>query len=232
MVTPTTTTGAAGTTDRNLVVAAFHTHAEAQQAVRDLRTAGFAEDRVGLASQDREGTFQEQTEGSKAGEGAVAGAAVGLGAGALWGLGIVAGALPAIGPVIAGGALAAIAASAAGTAAAGGLIGALVGLGIPEHEAQYYHGEFEQGRTIVTVRATGADAIQARQILDHANAYDYARRESDFARNPMAAERLDSEGKLVPRRDVATSDQAVTGTTPRTPGTRPAGTRDPSAHAL
>lgn len=231
MVTPTTPT-ATSATRRELIVAAFHTHAEAQQAVRDLKAAGFADDRIGIASRDREGTFQEQTEESKAGEGAVAGAAVGLGAGALWGLGIVAGALPAIGPVIAGGALAAIAASAAGTAVAGGLIGALIGLGIPEHEAQYYHDEFRQGRTVVTVRATGEDAIRARQILDHANAYDYERRETDFARNPLAAERLDSEGKLVPRREIMPTDRPVVGSGTRTPGTRPAGTRDPSTHAL
>lgn len=181
---------------RDIVVAAFHTHHEAQKAVRELKDAGFTDEEIGIASQDREGTYQEQTEGSHAGDGAAIGAATGLGAGALWGLGIVAGALPAIGPVIAGGALAAIAASAAGTAVAGGLVGALIGLGLPEEEANYYQREFESGRTVVSVHC-GADRFEeARTILDLSNSYDYDRRESDYARN-ASAQRIDLQGNLI-----------------------------------
>lgn len=194
-------------TKREAVVAAFHSHAEAQRAVRDLKDAGFTDDQIGIASQDREGTYQEQTEGSKAEEGAATGAAVGLGTGALWGLGIAAGVLPAIGPVIAGGTLAAIIASAAGTALAGGLIGALVGYGIPEEEAEFYQHELEQGRTIVTVKATGAEADRARRILDESNAYDFERRETDYAHNPQAAERMDAEGRLVARKEILDVDK-------------------------
>jgi hypothetical protein len=36
---------------------------------------------------------------------------------------------------------------------AGGLIGTLIGLGIPEEEAHYYHGEVQAGRTLVTFKA-------------------------------------------------------------------------------
>jgi uncharacterized protein (TIGR02271 family) len=67
--------------------------------------------------------------------------------GALWGLGILAGVLPAIGPAIAGGTLAAILSSAAAGAATAGIAGTLIGLGIPEDEANYYHQEFRAGRT-------------------------------------------------------------------------------------
>ena len=41
--------------------------------------------------------------------------------------------------------------NAAAGAAVAGLAGALIGYGIPEDEAKYYQGEFEAGRTIVTV---------------------------------------------------------------------------------
>jgi hypothetical protein len=169
-----------------LVVAAFRTHSDAQQAVRDLRSEGFVDEQIGLAAQDREGLYseggtrQDSLDNNQAGEGAAIGATAGLGAGALWGLGIVAGVLPAIGPVIAGGALAAIVASAASTAAAGGVIGALIGLGVPEEEAEYYQRELEQGRTIVTVRASGLDAENARRILDRSNAYDFHRPSADY----------------------------------------------------
>jgi hypothetical protein len=188
-------------TERGTVVAVYHSQSDAQNAVRELKAAGFTEEQIGLVSQNHEGGFEEQMEGNQAGKGAAVGATAGLGAGALWGLGIIAGALPAIGPVIAGGALAAVAASAAGTAAAGGVVGALIGMGLPEDEAEYYHTEFERGRTIVTVKATGSDAQQARTILDTANAYDYDRRDSAFASDPSAMERLDASGNSVTRSD-------------------------------
>ncbi len=195
-----TTHGSSTRTDRETAVAVFHSHAEAQRAVRDLKDAGFTDEQIGIAAKDLDGSYQEQSEGNMSGEGAAIGAAGGLGVGALWGLGIVAGVLPAIGPVIAGGVLAAVAASAAGTAAAGGLIGAMVGLGIPENEAEYYESEFNNGRTVVTVKAGKANCAKASRILDDSNAYDYDRRESDYASNAMARQRMDTDGKLVDRK--------------------------------
>jgi len=197
------------TANRNTVVAVYHSHADAQAAIRDLKSAGFSEDRLGIAAQDREGTFQDQTDGNKSGAGAAVGATAGFGAGALWGLGIVAGVLPAIGPVIAGGALAAIAASAAGTAATGGIVGAMIGLGIPEEEAEYYRGEFERGRTIFTVKASGADADKASRIMDSANAYDYDRRESNEARNLVSSARRDMDGNVVQQHDTIGSSHRM-----------------------
>jgi uncharacterized protein (TIGR02271 family) len=81
--------------------------------------------------------------------------------------------LPAIGPAIAGGTLAAILASAATGAAAAGLAGALIGLGIPKEEAEYYEGELRAGRTIVTVQA-GDRYDEAASILRRYDSYDYA----------------------------------------------------------
>ncbi len=72
--------------------------------------------------------------------------------------------LPAIGPVIAGGTLAAIAASAATGAAAGGLAGALLGMGVSDDDVKYYDKEFSRGRTIVTVEA-GTRVAEANSVL-------------------------------------------------------------------
>ena len=44
-------------------------------------------------------------------------------------------------------------AGATSGAVAAGLIGALVGLGIPESDARFYEGEVKSGRTLVTVRS-------------------------------------------------------------------------------
>lgn len=56
-------------------------------------------------------------------------------------------------------------------ATAGGVLGGLAGMGIPEEEAQYYSSEFQAGRHLVTVRANrGYD--EAREILSRRGAYD------------------------------------------------------------
>jgi hypothetical protein len=89
-----------------------------------------------------------------------------LGAGA-----VAAGVIPGVGPVITAGILAAaLTGGAAAGAVAGGLIGTLIGLGIPEEEAHFYQGEFEAGRTILTVKA-GPRFDEAIAILRRYGAY-------------------------------------------------------------
>src|SRR5207302_2981444 len=99
----------------------------------------------------------------------------GLGLAALSARGVPSGAIPVLGPAIAGGTLGVILSNAAAGAGIGGLVGALVGAGIPEHEARYYQGEFEAGRTIVTVQADGR-ADEAVAILRRNGAYDMSTR--------------------------------------------------------
>jgi hypothetical protein len=143
-------------TRHNTVVGVFEDRRAAQHAVAELQQVGFRDDQIGIVSRNVEAPAGEKSEtGSRWEEGAAAGVAAGAGLGALWGLGIVAGVLPAVGPAIAGGILGAVLTSAAGGAATFGVLGALIGLGIPEEEARYYEGEFHAGRTLVTVQAPG-----------------------------------------------------------------------------
>src|SRR5437016_315385 len=65
--------------------------------------------------------------------------------------GILAGVIPAVGPVPAIGTLGTALLNAAGGAALAGIAGALVGWGIPEEDARYYEGEVNAGRHLVTV---------------------------------------------------------------------------------
>jgi len=156
----------ATTEQRSTVVGVFNSRAEAERAVADLKRAGFKEDEISLVGKNDRG------EGNKAGAGATTGAAIGAGAAALTSLGITFAIIPAIGPVLALGPLAAALLSAAGGAAAGGIIGALIGLGIPEHEAKYYEGELQAGRYLVTVKA-GSRYDEAWAILRRMGAYNY-----------------------------------------------------------
>jgi len=165
------------TQQRSTVVGVFEDRRHADQAVSELRKAGFREDQIGIAMRHSDGVGDAVTgdEDSHAGSGAIAGALTGLGLGALAGLGVLAGVIPVIGPAIAGGTLGIILSNAAAGAGIAGLVGALVGAGIPEHEAKYYQGEFEAGRTIVTVNADGrADEVTA--ILRRHGAYDMSTR--------------------------------------------------------
>src|SRR5512143_3925385 len=162
------------TEQRSTVVGVFEDRRQADEAITELRQAGFREDQIGVATRQAEGETPGATtaeEGSRAGVGAIAGVLAGAGLGGLVGLGVLAGVIPVIGPVIAGGTLATILANAAGGAAIGGLVGALAGAGIPEEEARYYQGELEAGRTIVTVQADGR-YDEAVTILRRHGAYD------------------------------------------------------------
>jgi len=159
---------------RSTVVGVFNDRSQAQQAVKDLRQAGFREDQIGVVAREGEnvaGAEHVGDKGSHVATGAATGVAAGAGIGALWALGIAANILPGIGPVISGGILASVLASAAGGAAIAGIAGALIGLGVPEHEAQYYENEFHQGRILVTVKADGR-YDEAWAILQRYGAYN------------------------------------------------------------
>ncbi|WP_425613593.1 general stress protein [Anatilimnocola sp. NA78] len=160
----------ASSTVTGTVIGVFEDQLQAQQAIAELKRAGYTEDQIGVVSQHRDGAATADS-GTKVEEGAAAGLATGAGIGALWGLGILSNVLPGIGPAIFGGTLGVILSSAAAGAAAAGIGGALAGLGIPDDDAKYYEGEFKSGRTIVTVHG-GPNRANAQSVLTQYGAYD------------------------------------------------------------
>jgi uncharacterized membrane protein len=68
-------------------------------------------------------------------------------------------------------------------AAAGGLLGALISIGIPEEEAHYYKKELEAGRTVITVIAQSG-YTEVLQILRRNGAYNATTRFSEFNASP------------------------------------------------
>jgi uncharacterized protein (TIGR02271 family) len=192
-------------TNRATIVGVFEDRGHAQQAIEELKRAGFREDQIGVTAREASHFQGGDTTGedgdSYAAEGGMTGLATGAGLGALWGLAVVSNVLPGIGPAIAGGTVAAILSSAAAGAAAAGLAGMLIGLGIPREEAEFYEGEFRAGRTLVTVKADGRNA-EAQSILRRHGGYDITAR---GARTGM-------EGKSP--MTAATSHSALHGTSP------------------
>ena len=160
------------TTQSGTVVGLFKNQVDAERAIDRLKQAGFSESQIGVAMRDRsqqqeliEGTGTQAAEG--AATGAVSGGVLGGVIGLLAGVGALA--IPGVGPIIAGGALASTLAGAGIGAAAGGLLGALMGMGIPEEDARHFDEGFRSGGTLVTVNAQGREA-EARECLYEAGA--------------------------------------------------------------
>jgi hypothetical protein len=148
------------TTDPGLVVGVFPDRAAAERAVAELRRLGVTDSQIGVIARNGDAAAK----GSQWEAGAAAGAVAGGATGTLLGVAVAAGLIPGIGPFVAGGLLGGLAASAAAGAVGGSVIGTLIGLGVPEREAAYYHGEFEAGRVLVTIRA-GDRANVVRPVL-------------------------------------------------------------------
>lgn len=154
-----------GTTDR-AIVGVFDDRMAAERAVDALQQAGFSEQDIGFVirgADDVRGGMIVDAEGTKDGKGALTGAVTGGMLG-----GILAAAIsvliPGVGPVVAGGVMAAFFGGAIAGTAVGGIFGAMQGLGVSEDEARYYEQEFNSGRAIVAVKPAGR-AAEAAQVL-------------------------------------------------------------------
>jgi len=157
---------------------------DAQNAVSELVSAGFARENISIVAADTEGKFKTYVgaPGDEAGEGAAAGAGVGAVVGGLGGLlvGLGALAIPGIGPVLAAGPIASALIGAgvgAGVGAVtGGLIGALVDLGVPEEQANLYAEGVRRGGTLVKVTTPEDRSNEANRIMDRFDPIDIDQR--------------------------------------------------------
>jgi len=58
---------------------------------------------------------------------------------------------------------------------AGGIVGALVGMGIPEYEAKRYEARLREGRILISVHSENSDQTKrAKEIFERAGAEDIA----------------------------------------------------------
>ena len=127
---------------------------QAENIVLELKQAGFTSDDISALLPDKRGTKDFAHEhNTKAPEGATTGGIAGFGVGAAvgWLAGIGALAIPGVGPFIAAGPIMAALGGAAVGTAAGGIVGALVGLGIPEFEAKRYDAKIREGNILISV---------------------------------------------------------------------------------
>lgn len=149
---------------------------QAEQIVDLLRGAGFSNNDISALFPDKGGTRDFAHEkGTKAPEGAAAGASGGavLGGALGWLAGIGMLAIPGVGPFVAAGPIVAALGGAAVGGAVGGIAGALIGLGIPEYEAKQYEGKVKAGGILISVHTDNSDEVsRAKEIFEQVGAQD------------------------------------------------------------
>jgi hypothetical protein len=158
----------------------YNDYASAANAVQNLKAAGLSDSHISILASNAEGWHKpgsgdvdpshdkdrdgrdDRSEGAATGGGlgAIAGGAAGVAAG----LGLLA--IPGVGPVVAFGWLASLAAGAIAGGAAGGLVGALVESGTSKENAELYAEALRRGGAIVTAKVPDADEAKYNAIIN------------------------------------------------------------------
>lgn len=167
----------------NLILSVFRYQEDAEDAIDELKDAGFNPKDFSIIMKDRElATDLAESTGTRVADSAATGATTGGIVGGLAGLliGIGAITIPGIGAVLIAGPLVS-ALGITGTAAAtisgaltgvvaGGIIGALVGLGIPREEAEYYERTIKEGGILLAVPTHHDNDKRVKDILERNHA--------------------------------------------------------------
>ena len=168
----------------------YSQYANLENGVDALKSAGFRSTDISVLFPENAGTKDFAHEkGTKAPEGATAGAGTGavIGGGLGWLAGIGALAIPGLGPFIAAGPIVAALAGLGVGGAVGGFTGALIGLGIPEYEAKRYEGRVKNGGILLSVHSDSSDwTKRAKEILELTGAEDISstsEAKADFAKS-------------------------------------------------
>jgi len=156
----------------------YPTYGTVESAVDELRGGGFRNTDISVLFPENVGTKDFAHEkGTKAPEGATAGAGTGavIGGSLGWLACIGALAIPGLGPFIAAGPLMAALAGVGVGGAVGGVTGALIGMGIPEYEAKRYEGRVKRGGILLSVHSDDSNwTKRAKDILERTGAEDIA----------------------------------------------------------
>ncbi len=151
------------------IVGIFNSEKDTIAVMEELKASGYRNEEISVLRRGKEQmqattAVETSTNGP---EGAAAGAAAGIVLGGTAGILATVGLLfiPGIGPLLAAGPIATVLAGAAVGGGAGSLVGGLVGLGIPELEAESYSTFIENDRLLVIVAAPAASRSRVESIF-------------------------------------------------------------------
>src|SRR5512141_2154208 len=158
------------------VLGIYPDYASVEKAVDVLREARFRKKDISVLFPEKAGSKSfAHDKGTRAPEGAVAGAGTGavVGGALGWLVGIGALAIPGLGPFIAAGPIMAALAGIGVGGTVGGIAGALIGMGIPEYEAKRYEGMVKDGGILLSVHSDNSEwTKKAKKILERTAAQD------------------------------------------------------------
>ena len=184
---------------KNTAAFGIYNEANLRNGMETLEREGFRRTDISVLFPANEGNKDFAHEkGTKAPEGAAAGAGTGavVGGALGWLAGVGTLAIPGVGPFLAAGPIMAALAGAGVGGTAGGLVGALAGAGIPEYEAKRYEGRIKKGGILLSVHCDNSEwTSKAKDILERTAAddvsstseasADYARSDKPMPRNQM-----------------------------------------------
>jgi len=154
----------------------YPNYAGVENGVDALKASGFRNTDISVLFPENVGSKDfAHKKGTKAPEGASAGAGTGavIGGGLGWLAGIGALAIPGVGPFIAAGPIMAALAGVGVGGAVGGIAGALIGMGTPEYEAKRYEGRVKNGGILLSVHSDNSEwTKRAKEILERSGAED------------------------------------------------------------
>lgn len=159
------------------VTATFKTRGAAASAIDNLCQSGFAQSDISmLVSDETRGSQFVMKEGTKSEEYSATGAAAGGAFGAIAALLMSAAVIPAVGfSIVAVGPLFATLAGLGAGGLTGGVVGALAGLGVPEHEAKLYEKDLRDGKILLAVETANKDERDlAERVLKECDAVKVA----------------------------------------------------------
>jgi uncharacterized membrane protein len=161
---------------KQAVLCIVPTEAQADRIVYALRSSGFNNADVSVVMPDQCAAKDVGHEKhSKAPEGATTGGVTGLVLGGAlgWLAGVGALAIPGLGPFVAAGPIMATLGGAAVGGTSGGVIGSLIGLGIPEIEAKQFETKLRDGNILLSVHTeNGDEAKRVEEIFKAEGASD------------------------------------------------------------
>ena len=170
------TKGESNMADKIAVLGIYPNYSSVENAVDALKAAGFRNTDISVLFPEKVISKKfARKKGTKAPEGAVAGAGTGAVVGGTlgWLVGIGALAIPGLGPFIAAGPLMAALAGVGVGGTVGGIAGALIGMGIPEHEAKRYEVRVKEGGILLSVHSDNAEwTKRAKEVLERTGAQD------------------------------------------------------------
>ena len=182
------------------VLGIYPNYSSVENAVEVLKEARFRNGDISVLFPQRAGTkVFAHDKGTRAPEGAAAGAGTGalLGGALGWLVGVGTLAIPGLGPFIAAGPIMAALAGMGVGGAVGGIAGALIGMGIPERQAKLYEVLVKEGGILLSVHSDNSDwAKRAKGILERTGAQDISSTgETDYVRSDKLPPRTTTGGE-------------------------------------